>query len=144
MKKVILSIVVATSLGFTGCKNPNQKKGATSEPLQQKEVAAYTVASFGVRGNCGMCKNTIENAVGALEGTSKADWDRLRKKMDVSYDASKTNLEAIHKAISEVGYDTEKVKGSQEAYANLPLCCKYNHSMEMNLKGAVKDDGKGH
>lgn len=34
---------------------------------------------FGVRGNCGMCKATIEKAATALEGVSKADWSVAKK-----------------------------------------------------------------
>ena len=128
------------------CKKTGQKEGVKSklEISETNQVVAHTAVSFGVRGNCGMCKQTIEKAVTDLEGTSKADWDRLRKKIDVSFDASKTNLQAIHKAISDAGYDTDQSEGNTEAYDNLPPCCKYDHSMEMNLIGAVKDDGKSH
>jgi hypothetical protein len=41
---------------------------------------------------------------------------------------------AIHKAIATSGYDTEKMAGNEEAYENLPGCCKYDHDMEMNIQ----------
>ena len=145
MRKVILSLVVIAAVGFTSCKSDAKKDEKKSEPTEVKKDVAYTDASFGVRGNCGMCKTTIEKAVNNLDGISKAEWDRLRKKIDVSFDASKTNLDAIHKAIANSGYDTDKLSGSEDAYNNLPGCCKYDHSMEMSLKGEVKDDGhSGH
>lgn len=52
----------------------------------------------------------------------------------VSFDASKTDEMSIHNAIANSGYDTEKVAGNEEAYKNLPGCCKYDHSMEMNIE----------
>lgn len=144
MKKVMLSMAVVAALSFASCKNDAKKDDKKTETTEVKKDIAYTDASFGVRGNCGMCKNTIEKAVNSIDGISKADWDRLRKKIDVSFDASKTNLDAIHKAIADSGYDTDKMSGSEDAYKNLPGCCKYDHSMEMSLKGEVKDNGNGH
>ncbi len=141
MKKVILSLAVLAAVSLTSCKSEAKKNEKKPETVEVKKDIAYTDASFGVRGNCGMCKNTIEKAVNNLEGISKANWDRLRKKIDVSFDASKTNLNDIHKAIASSGYDTDKLNGSIDAYNNLPGCCKYDHSMEMSLKGNVKDDG---
>jgi copper chaperone CopZ len=144
MKKVILSLAVLTAVSFTSCKSEAKKEEKKPETVELKKDIAYTDVSFGVRGNCGMCKNTIEKAVNSLEGISKANWDRLRKKIDVSFDATKTNLDEVHKAIANSGYDTDKLNGSVDAYNNLPGCCKYDHSMEMSLTGEVKDDGNGH
>ncbi len=139
MKKVILSIAVLAAISFTSCKSETKNNEKKPEAVEVKKDIAYTDVSFGVRGNCGMCKNTIEKAVNGLEGISKANWDRQRKKIDVSFDASKTNLDEIHKAIANSGYDTDKLNGSIDAYNNLPGCCKYDHSMKMSLKGEMKD-----
>lgn len=141
MRKVILSLAVIAAVSFASCKSEAKKDDKKTETTEAKKDVAFTDASFGVRGNCGMCKTTIEKAVNDLDGISKVDWDRLRKKIDVSFDASKTDLDAIHKAIANSGYDTDKMNGSEDAYKNLPGCCKYDHSMEMSLKGEVKDDG---
>ena len=88
--------------------------------------------SFGVRGNCGMCKTTIEKAATSLDGVSAATWDIDKKTILVSYDDSNTDELAIHNAIAASGYDTEKVLGNLDAYDNLPGCCQYDHEMEMN------------
>lgn len=140
MRKVILSLAVVAAFSFTSCKSEANKNDQKQETVEVKKDIANTDTSFGVRGNCVMCKSTIEKAVNNLEGISKANWDRLRKKIDVSFDSSKTNLDAIHKAIANSGYDTDKLNGNEEAYSNLPGCCKYDHSMKMSLKGDVKDD----
>lgn len=121
------------SLMFLGaCKNEGKKDEAATVST---ELAMGDMATFGVRGNCGMCKATIEKAATALEGVSKADWSVAKKQIAVTYDASKTNIEAIHQAIAAAGYDTEKATGNLGAYENLPACCKYDHSMEMNQSG---------
>ncbi len=134
MKKVILSVAVLAAIVVTSCKNETkQEKDSTTTELS-KDIA-MTDISFGVRGNCGMCKNTIETAVNAVDGVSKADWDKDKKSIDVSFDDAKTNEMEIHKAIAASGYDTEKVDGDLAAYDELPGCCKYDHKMEMNQSG---------
>ncbi|MCI2228258.1 cation transporter [Polaribacter sp. MSW13] len=130
-KKVILSIAVIAALGLTSCKNETKKETETTTIEVSKEIA-MTDLSFGVRGNCGMCKSTIEKAANGVEGVSKATWDVDKKKIDVSFDDTKTDVMTIHKAIAASGYDTEKVTGSEEAYKDLPSCCKYDHEMTMN------------
>lgn len=80
---------------------------------------------FGVNGKCGMCETKIENTAMALAGVSAAHWDMDLKRMTVAFDASKIDLEAIHAAIAGVGYDTDRVKASDEAYENLHHCCHY-------------------
>lgn len=128
--KVILSVSLIAAIGFTSCKNEaKQETGTTTELSQEMTMAELT---FGVRGNCGMCKKTIEKAVNGVEGVSNATWNVDKKKIDVSFDNTKTDEMAIHNAIASSGYDTEKATGNLEAYDNLPGCCKYDHEMKMN------------
>ncbi|MFD2823647.1 heavy-metal-associated domain-containing protein [Lacinutrix iliipiscaria] len=139
MKKVILSFAVIAAMGLTSC-NGQTKKDAETTTTEMSSDMAMTDASFGVRGNCGMCKNTIEKAANGVEGVSSATWDVEKKKIDVSFDDSKTDMMAIHKAIAASGYDTEKVAGDEGAYDGLPGCCKYDHEMMMNQSGEDKKD----
>ena len=139
MKKVILSVAVIAALGLTSCKNETKKETETTTTEMSKDMA-MTDLSFGVRGNCGMCKNTIEKAANGVEGVASANWDVDKKKIDVSFDDSKTDAMAIHNAIAVSGYDTEKVAGSEEAYKDLPGCCKYDHEMMMNQSGEMKSE----
>ncbi len=142
MRKVILGVALLATIGLVSCKNET-KKEAQTEQAASKEMA-MTNATFGVRGNCGMCKNTIEKAVNEVDGVASAEWDKLRKQINVSFDDTKTNLDAIHNAIAASGYDTDKVAGNKDAYGNLPGCCQYDHEMEMSLKGEVKVDENSH
>ncbi|WP_435413634.1 heavy-metal-associated domain-containing protein [Psychroserpens mesophilus] len=139
MNKVILSVAVIAALGLTSCKNDTKKVEETTTTEVSKEMA-MTDLSFGVRGNCGMCKSTIEKAANGVDGVASASWDVDKKKIDVSFDASKTDAMAIHNAIAASGYDTEKVAGSEEAYKDLPGCCKYDHEMMMNQSGETKSE----
>ncbi|MDO6852756.1 cation transporter [Cellulophaga lytica] len=139
MKKVILSVAVIAALGLTSCKNETKKETEATTTEMSKDMV-MTDLSFGVRGNCGMCKNTIEKAANGVEGVVSANWDVDNKKIDVSFDDTKTDAMAIHKAIAASGYDTEKIAGDEEAYDSLPGCCKYDHEMAMNQSGETKSD----
>ncbi|MBE9489491.1 MAG: efflux RND transporter periplasmic adaptor subunit [Bacteroidetes bacterium] len=97
-----------------------------------------TNISFGVRGNCTMCKSTIETAVNTIDGVQKAIWNVDTKNIEVTYVASKIKEIDIHNAIASSGYDTEKVDGDLSAYNKLPECCQYDHAMEMNISSLEK------
>lgn len=140
MKKVILSLAMLVAISFVSCKA--EKKETAKEV--KTEVIATTTATFGVRGNCGMCKATIEKAVNAIDGVAKANWDKDKKKIDVSFDEAKTDVMAVHNAIANSGYDTDKVMGNLEAYKNLPGCCQYDHEMAMSQMDAVKTNDDKH
>ncbi|SFZ93069.1 Copper chaperone CopZ [Flaviramulus basaltis] len=139
MKRVILSVAVMASLVFTSCKNETKQEKETTTTELSKEIAMADI-TFGVRGNCGMCKNTIEKAANGVEGVANANWDVDKKKIDVSFDEAKTDVIAIHKAIAASGYDTEKVAANDEAYKGLPGCCQYDHEMPMNQSGENKEE----
>ena len=127
MKKTILTTLVfflTITMGF--CQSKTE----------------FSETTFGVRGNCGMCKATIEKAANNIEGVSNAVWDRENKKIEVSFDISKTNLTEIHTAVSSSGYDTEMSIANEESYNNLPGCCQYDR--EMNISTTKKEDHKGH
>ena len=139
MKKVILSVALVLAIGLTSCKNETNQETTETKTEVSNDMAMADI-SFGVRGNCGMCKKTIEKAVNKVEGVASANWDVDKKKIDVSFDDSKTDAMAIHNAIAASGYDTEKIAGSEEAYSNLPGCCKYEHDMVMNQSGDKNEE----
>ena len=145
MKKVILSVAIVTVLGLVGCKNDvkkaeeKQNSASSVEVPEESQELSLTNVSFGVRGNCSMCKKTIENAANAVDGVAKADWDKTQKKIDVKFDDNKTDLMNIHKAISILGYDTEKVNADEKAYTSLPECCQYDPEMKMSQTSEVQE-----
>lgn len=128
MKKVILSLVIIASLVIVSCKN-EAKTDAKTTTEQGKELA---MANFGVRGNCGMCKTTIEKAAKSVDGVAEATWDVKKKSIQVSYDAAKANETDLREAIAHAGYDTDQESGNKAAYEKLPKCCQYSSEMKMN------------
>jgi mercuric ion binding protein len=92
-----------------------------------------TETSFGVKGNCKMCKKTIEASALSLEGVLKADWDVKTKQVSLVYDDQMIDLISVHKAISDSGYGTDLNELNKEAYDNLPLCCQYDPDMQTDI-----------
>jgi len=84
--------------------------------------------SFAVSGNCGMCKDRIEEAAKSVKGVLTAGWNSKSKKIEVSYDGSLESVAAIQKAIAKVGHDNGKYKADDKVYNSLPACCKYRKS----------------
>ena len=89
---------------------------------------AETITStFKVSGECGMCKKKIETSL-RVKGVSKVNWDLDTKMITVTFNTDKITIDEIHERIAAVGYDTEKVKAKDEAYAKLDACCKYERT----------------
>ena len=82
--------------------------------------------SITVYGNCSSCKKAIEKAAKSIEGVELATWDKKKKILTVQYDASKTSLDIIEKAITAIGYDTEHFRADDSIYDELHHCCKYD------------------
>lgn len=95
-----------------------------------------------VYGNCGMCENRIEKAVNAVDGVSKADWNKETKMLDVTFDDAKTDIHKVHMAVAAVGHDTDMHKAKNEVYNDLPSCCKYDRTAENATE--MKDMHKEH
>jgi copper chaperone CopZ len=80
---------------------------------------------FKVSGVCGMCESRIEKTAKAVTGVEAADYDLKAKKLEVTFDESKTSVETIQKAIAAVGHDTGKFIAEDKVYNALPGCCHY-------------------
>ncbi len=77
-----------------------------------------------VYGNCSMCEKTIEKAA-FIKGEAKVDWDQDTKMAQITYDSSKTNVNAILQRIAAAGYDSDPFTAPDDVYNNLPDCCQY-------------------
>ncbi len=91
--------------------------GTKSQTVQQ--------TTFGVSGNCEMCKDRIEKAAKSVKGVTTAVWDVNSKKINVTYNSSLDGIASIQKAIARVGHDTGKYKADDKVYNALPECCLY-------------------
>ncbi|APC49038.1 copper-binding protein [Virgibacillus halodenitrificans] len=62
--------------------------------------------SIDVQGmTCGHCKMSVEGALKKLDGVSSAEVNLEAGKVDVTFDESKVNVDAMKEAIEEQGYD---------------------------------------
>jgi len=91
------------------------------------KISGSKSESIKVSGNCDMCKNRIEKAAKA-EGATTANWDSKTKLLAVTFDPSKTSVDALSKKIAATGHDTEKYKADDKVYAALPGCCHYDRT----------------
>lgn len=80
--------------------------------------------TFVVKGNCGQCKDRIENAAD-IKGVKVLTWSSKTKIAQVTYNSDKTNLTQIQEAIASKGHDAGPIHGNDVAYNKLPKCCKY-------------------
>lgn len=87
---------------------------------------------FEVKGNCGMCKTRIENAVKLVDGVTTASWEQETKMLTVAFDSTKTTVHKVQMAIAKVGHDTPMHIATGEVYNALPGCCKYDRSETKN------------
>jgi len=124
MKRKIVLFAVIAMISITASA---QSHAGHAKPAQSTQSAQSTQkhAMLKVQGSCDMCKTRIEKAALSVKGVSSATWDGQTKDLHLNYDASKTNLDAISKAIAKVGHDTEKDKADDKVYNALPGCCKY-------------------
>ncbi|MFP4287667.1 MAG: heavy-metal-associated domain-containing protein [Bacteroidota bacterium] len=89
-----------------------------------------TETEIKVLGNCGMCKERIENAAYSVRGVRKADWDEQSKMLTLVYRNDRTEQETIERAIAKAGHDTENIITDEETHANLHHCCIYPRNAE--------------
>lgn len=101
------------------------------QSLAQKKAEV----TFTVDGICGMCEERIEEAYDT-KGVVMADYDLHNKKLTVVYKTKHyPDILDLHRIATAIGHDTDKLKASDEAYANLHGCCKYREGGEHKCSG---------
>ena len=88
---------------------------------QNNSIKTFTVI---VKGNCGECKERIENAAD-IKGVKLAQWDAKTNLLIVTFREDKVRALQIIQAIMAAGHDDDSLKATDAAYSNLPSCCKY-------------------
>lgn len=122
ISKVLVAIIVL--LSFTACEA--QIKNAKTETVK-------------IYGNCDMCEKAIEKA-GNLKEIAKVDWNVDTKMATITYDAKKTNQDAILKRIALSGYDSDKFLAPDNAYSKLPDCCQYDRVAKVPVSTKPKTE----
>lgn len=106
----------------------------------QAQIKNQETITASIKGNCGMCKKTIEKA-GNEKDVSAVNWDADSQTASISFDKTKTSKEAILKKIAQVGYDNESFRAPDDVYAKLHECCLYERDHETAV---AKEDHAGH
>ena len=129
MKYIYILFSVLTVVSCMNNKQPEVK--VIEVPATKTAEIIKSDVSFGVRGNCGMCKSTIESATMSIEGVDTATWSTESKmiSINVSTEINDQFINDIHNAIAKSGYDTELSTAVDEDYDKLPMCCKYDREM---------------
>ncbi|MBU36747.1 MAG: hypothetical protein CMG29_06005 [Candidatus Marinimicrobia bacterium] len=104
MKHVLITLAI---IGLIACGDDTTKA----------DIALATM-------QCGMCEDTIEEGVKALDGIVAFDVDPKTKVGHVEFKAGMVDLSAIENAIAALGYDANNTKVDAAAYDALPDCCK--------------------
>jgi copper chaperone CopZ len=124
----------AVIMWFVGCNEQVviKKVETTKNKLSSTEIQSDY--SIGVKGNCGMCKTTIEKAVIELDFVKDAEWGIKSKILDVKFnDSLNFDLDLLNTAITESGYETMNTTANQDSYDALPMCCKYDRNMQVYI-----------
>ena len=121
----------AIIMWFVGCKEQVVIKKAPST-ISEVSTEMQSDYSIGVKGNCGMCKTTIEKAVKELDFVVEAEWGIQSKILDVKFNnPSNFDINELNTAITESGYETMNTTANQASYDALPMCCKYDRNMQV-------------
>jgi len=129
MKSIYLLFSVLSVVSCMNNKQPEVK--VIGIPAVETAEIITSDLTFGVRGNCGMCKSTIESATMSIEGVDTATWSTESKmiSINISTEINDQFINDIHNAIAKSGYDTELSTALDKDYDKLPMCCKYNREM---------------
>lgn len=115
-----------------GCENKAVVKSPPIENINN-QILKINDYKTGVKGNCGMCKATIEKAVLEVDGVEEADWGISSKTLNIKFKENLNNkddiVKKIESAINMSGYETMNTTANQESYDALPMCCKYDRNM---------------
>ena len=124
MKQILFFVFVCLLAQAALAQQPAANGGMVKKTAVSNKQQS---AEFKVLGNCSMCKKTIEKAATGA-GAAFADWNEDTDLMTVRFDAGKTSVDAIQKAIAQAGYDNAGYKGNDEAYSKLHSCCQYDRT----------------
>jgi len=101
---------------------------------QIKKTITDSTVTFKVHGLCEQCKKRIEDAVKG-KGVITADWNVDTKMLTLKFNPSAVSLNKIRERILAVGHDVENMKATDEAYNNLPSCCRYRE-----IENVIKEE----
>lgn len=117
MKNLVRGIGLVI-LVMSGCgKSAEQRQSIASNSINVATIQLPTL-------KCKTCVRTIKTALASVEGIESAYVNLDSKSATVKFIPAKMDVGKIEMAISQAGYDADKVKRDSTAYDNLAECCK--------------------
>ena len=120
--KVAISVLVF-SLHFLGSINgmslPNQVF-SINNVFHHKHVRIKIEI-----GDCKECNRKLEKSLIRINGIESVEFLKKSKTLNIVYDPLGITEAEIHQKIADLGYNTELVKATEDAYNKLMECCKY-------------------
>ncbi|RYY70971.1 MAG: copper chaperone [Chitinophagaceae bacterium] len=113
----LASFIAVLFLGIFTSSTSSAQTAVAASDLKYETIKVW--------GNCGMCKETIEEAA-KKAGATSADWNEESKELKVTYAPQRSSSEKIQKKIAKSGYDTKDFTATDKAYNALHGCCKYD------------------
>ena len=104
--------------------------GSATLPAQSGEKLGE--AKFWVRGNCPACEKRIETTLKKIDGVKEADWDQESGDVTVTFDAAKTDEDALEQAVATAGHATKRYDAVKENHDKLPGCCQEGYGKHID------------
>jgi len=117
-------IVLFFCLLIAGCGNDKETSSKEKETVDLSSIEGNLIEVQIPSVQCNMCKETIEKAVNNVDGVNYVNVIVNDKIAKVKFDKTKTELTKIENAITSAGYQANDKPADNEAYNNLPGCCK--------------------
>ncbi len=88
--------------------------------------------------SCASCSSKVEKTINGIDGVSKAAVNLVTEKLSVEYDGSKTNRDAIIKAVKNIGYECsyEDIENTTGTYKVIGMSCA---SCSSKVENGVKN-----
>ncbi len=100
-----LFVAAAFSLSVPAFACPMADAAAYADAVKEVQAAAGTKVTMKVDGmSCGACSNKVTAALTGIEGVHAAAVDYQTGEVKVAIDETKTNTEALIKAVTETGF----------------------------------------
>ena len=112
MRTILFSLALLVSVDAYAC--PMADAAAYQTARQEVTATEGSHLAFSVDGlTCGDCSDKVTAALKGIDGVKAAAVDYQTGETIVSIDASKTNADALVKAIAKLGYTAQKsvIKG---------------------------------
>jgi mercuric ion binding protein len=121
MKNIVLGMML---LFVTLSAQAQETRGGAE--LSGAKISKNAKYEFEVNGNCGQCQKRIQKAAFSVDGVKSAEWNIENHMLNLIINEEKCSVLDVKKVVAKVGHDTEEIKATDEVYANLHSCCKYD------------------